>query len=251
MKNKPVFAFGFLLVIGYWLLVIGLVFMACENGNDTGGGFVPQTVSVSNDKTTLGLVGTTVASNKTNIVNGIIESGEIKITSAAEGYATITVSDGSVNAAGISVNVSKTGAINIAYISKYNGTGSGTETATGQDYNVIFGNFGYASDADIQSAISANGWTDSVITTTDGKYLKGSDANKARTFFLNHPDFELQGGADGTWDYLTNTFKYQGVGLPDGDLKTKMTSDVANCPLAGMFRSTGTLVVFYVSKNND
>jgi hypothetical protein len=241
MKGTLVFAFGV-------LLIFGLVFSACDTGTNGsgGGGFVSQTYTVKNDTATLGLVGTTAASNNSAIATAQIKSGGIEITSKAEGSATITVSASS-NVAGISISVSNTGSISVGTISKYNGAGSGT----GNNYNVLFGSFWNASDADIQSGIASSGLAGSLITAADGAYFKGSPANQARTAFLNHPDFHLDGTVNGDWDYLMNEFKHKGIGMPDGDLKSKMNADKANCPMAGMFRYTDDLIVFYISKNND
>jgi hypothetical protein len=239
MKGTLVFVFGV-------LLVFGMVFAACKTGNETGGGFVSQTRTVTNDTATLGLVGTTAKSNNSAVATVQIKSGAIEITSKAEGSATITVSASS-SVAGIGISVSNTGSISVGTISKYNGAGSGT----GNNYNLLFGSFWNISDAEIQSGIASIGLAGSLITASDGAYFKGSPANQGRTAFLNHPDFHLDGTVNGDWDYLMNEFKHKGIGMPDGDLKSKMNADKANCPMAGMFRHQNDLIVFYVSKNND
>jgi len=115
-------------------LIIGLVFFGCDPENNTNGnanedenGDTNKTEfnastdeTVSNDVATLGLVGTTVSSDKPTVATAeITASAKIKITSVAEGSAVITVSDASSHTATINVSVSETGAITIGTIVKY------------------------------------------------------------------------------------------------------------------------------------
>jgi hypothetical protein len=232
------------LVLGV-LLIFGMAFISCDTGNGTGG-FDSQTVAVPNNVNTLGLTGKAASSNKTNIATAAIESGEIKITSVAEGYAIVMVTNGS-GYAGISLSVSKTGVIAIVYISKYNGSGSGA--AGGGPYNLLVGFFNNTTDEEVAEALSNENWANSIVPVFDGKYVTGANANVARTFFLGQSGFHLIGGIDGTWDYLLE-YKYDGVGAPSG-LKSAMSGLQSSCPIAGMFRNKDDVVVFYVSKNES
>ncbi|MDR1931341.1 MAG: hypothetical protein LBQ57_00825 [Spirochaetales bacterium] len=60
-----------------FVITFGLLFFSCDNGNDDE--FVVKTnEETSNDVATLGLVGTTVSSNKTNVATAeITESAKI------------------------------------------------------------------------------------------------------------------------------------------------------------------------------
>ena len=125
-------------------LIIGILFVSCDNGNGTNGDeFTPSTnEAVSNNLDTLGLVGTTVSSSNTSVVTVVIDSGKIKIMSVAEGSAVITVSDGT-NTATINVTVSKTGSVTIGTIVKYVnieeyivGTWVGSTNIEGIEFNI-------------------------------------------------------------------------------------------------------------------
>ena len=109
--------------IAFFALIVGLAFVGCDtgNGNDSGNGdeFVSSiNDTISNDIVTLGLVGTSVSSNNSNVVTVEIVTGKLKITSVSEGSAVITVSVG-LNNATINVTVLKTGTIIIGTITKY------------------------------------------------------------------------------------------------------------------------------------
>ncbi|GHV77552.1 hypothetical protein AGMMS49942_23730 [Spirochaetia bacterium] len=107
------------------VVAVSTVFlMGCDPDKDT---FTASTKEITNDVATLGLVGTSATSSKTNVATATIESGKVKITSAAEGTATITVSDGTNNAT-IAVVVAKTGAISET-ITKYTEGGGGNDNA--------------------------------------------------------------------------------------------------------------------------
>jgi hypothetical protein len=207
-----------------FLFLAAVVFIGCDLLNEKG--FNSQSITVQNNVSTLGLTGTDVLSNNTGIATAAIESGVIKISSAAEGYATISVSDGSGYAA-ISTRVSNTGSINIVYISKHS-TGSGT------NYNVIWGNFDrYAVDeAAINGIIAEKGWA--VTSVADGKYATGSVAQAIRTYFIQSSSFTLGGGRDGTFTDLLN-YTVDGVGLPP-NLKTALSGQTNNVPIAGLFK---------------
>jgi hypothetical protein len=107
-------------VFGIIALVFGFVLFGCDNGNGTTVEVFTASINdtVSNDVDTLGLIGTSVSSNKPNVATVEIVSGKIKIVSVSEGTALITVSEGSKNAT-IHATVSKTGSIAIGNIVKY------------------------------------------------------------------------------------------------------------------------------------
>ena len=76
--------------------------------------------TISNDVATLGLVGVSVSSSKSNVANAEITSfGKIKITSVSEGMTIITVSNILGYNAYINVCVSETRSIKIGTIVKY------------------------------------------------------------------------------------------------------------------------------------
>lgn len=77
--------------------------------------------SISNDISTLGLEGTSAASDHTDIVTAAINTttGKIDITSVAVGTAAITITDASGHTATIPVTVNADGSITIGDISKY------------------------------------------------------------------------------------------------------------------------------------
>jgi hypothetical protein len=106
--------------IALFSMIFGLLFFGCD-GNDNGDKFVVQTSEeTNNDVETLGLVGTTVSSNKPNVATAEITGAEkIKITSVSEGIAVITVSDDFNHNATINISVSETGKIHIDTIVKY------------------------------------------------------------------------------------------------------------------------------------
>jgi hypothetical protein len=103
-------------------LVLGFVFLGCDTGNNNENDeFISSTnETVSNDVATLGLIGAAVSSSNTNVVTvEITASAKIKITSVSEGTAVLTVSDASNHSVTINIRVSKTGAITIVKIEKY------------------------------------------------------------------------------------------------------------------------------------
>jgi hypothetical protein len=75
-----------------------------------------------NDVTTLGIVGTAVASGTPAVATAEITGGKIKITSVSAGSATITVSDAANHNAAIQVSVAASGSIAIGAITKYQST---------------------------------------------------------------------------------------------------------------------------------
>ena len=109
----------------FFALIVGLVFVGCDtdNGNNSGNGdeFVSSNNdTISNDIVSLGLVGTSVSSNNSNVaIAEITTSAKIKIISVSEGSAVLTVSDASNNNATINISVSKTGSITIGTIVKW------------------------------------------------------------------------------------------------------------------------------------
>jgi len=98
-------------------ITIGTIVKYIDNGN---GDFISSTNDATlNNLSTLGLVGTTASSSNASVAT--VETpptDKIKITSVSEGSAIITVSDGTNNAT-INISVSKTGAITIGTIIKY------------------------------------------------------------------------------------------------------------------------------------
>jgi hypothetical protein len=122
--------------------IFGLLFFGCDNGDGTNDDeFVVQSnEETNNDVTTLGLIGTSVSSNRPSVATAeITESAKIKITSISEGIVVITVSDDSNHSATININVSETGIIQIDSIVKYQSTNSfvGTWSASINDIVVI------------------------------------------------------------------------------------------------------------------
>ena len=119
----------------FWLeilamaLVFGMTVVGCDNGstgstNEENVTFTSSTNNtVSNDEPTLGLIGTNASSNNTGVATAVIDSGKIKITSVAQGSATITVSDGT-KIATIAITVSAAGTIRIGTITKYGSSGT-------------------------------------------------------------------------------------------------------------------------------
>ena len=141
------------------------------NGNGSGNGneFVASTnETISNDVTTLGLTGTSVASSKPNVATAEITiSAKIKITSVSEGSAVITVSDASSHSATINISVAKTGSITIGTIAKYtasNGENSqlpepvGADELSGKEYDS--GLWIISFEADNAYTITRKGWDD-------------------------------------------------------------------------------------------
>lgn len=91
--------------------------------------FTVSTERVANDEDTLGLVGTNVSSSNTGIAKAEISGGDVVITSAAAGNATITVSDGSGSAT-IDVTVNPDGTITVGDIAKNDPGSSGFVSST-------------------------------------------------------------------------------------------------------------------------
>ena len=106
------------LILSVIMLIFCLIGCDPENGDEFTSS---QNETIVNNVATLGLVGTSVTSNNTNVATVVItETAKIKITSIAEGVAEITVSNVSGHRAKINVIVSKTGIITTGSILKYN-----------------------------------------------------------------------------------------------------------------------------------
>jgi len=100
-----------------FLLTFGFTGCDTNNGNDEE--FVSSTnETISNDISSLGLIGTSAISSNENVATVVISSGKIKITSVGNGSAVITVSENIKNAT-IDITVSNTGSIKIGTITKY------------------------------------------------------------------------------------------------------------------------------------
>ena len=119
--------------------------------------------STANDTATLGLVGTSAASDKTDIATVSIAGSKIAITSVSAGTATITVTDASGHTATIPVTVHTDGSITLGTITKYSVT---TYTVTFKDYdgstlktqNVNAGNAATAPASPSRSGYTFTGW---------------------------------------------------------------------------------------------
>jgi hypothetical protein len=109
------------LIFVFTFFVLGLSFSGCAGtGNET---FISSTNdTIANDESTLGLVGTEVSSNNTNVATAVISNGKISITSVAEGTAVITITKNQNQSATINITISKTGSISIGNINKYSAT---------------------------------------------------------------------------------------------------------------------------------
>jgi hypothetical protein len=89
------------------------------------GSFVSSTDNaVSNDVSTLGIIGTVVSSSNTGVATVAIVSGKISITSVSQGSAVISVKNASDHTATINVTVSGTGSIAIGTITKWTSNGN-------------------------------------------------------------------------------------------------------------------------------
>ncbi len=123
--------------------------------------FTSKNVKITNDESTLGLVATSVTSDKTDIATAELDSEGIKIKSVAAGTATVTCMDSSSNMATIAVTVSASGAITTK-VTKYSAGGS-----TGSGAIICSFTSSGASDASFTVAGS--------IQTDKGKYKVGSN----------------------------------------------------------------------------
>jgi hypothetical protein len=147
-------------VFGLLAFLLAFSLIGCDNnGDDTEDKFVSSIETISNNETTLGLIGTAVSSSNTNVAT--VETPpttNIKITSISQGTAVITVSAG-LNIAKINVTVSKTGSISKT-IEKYEPSG---EQAPAQ-LPINWKNFGAdAWDSWISAFWGGNGDPDDLI----------------------------------------------------------------------------------------
>ena len=104
---------------GLLVILLAFGFIGCDTNNGNDEEFVSSTnETISNDISSLGLIGTSAISSNENVATVVISSGKIKITSVGNGSAVITVSENIKNAT-IDITVSNTGSIKIGTITKY------------------------------------------------------------------------------------------------------------------------------------
>lgn len=118
VSNKEARYFLKKIVLFYFLASI---FFGCASSKDINknNGFMSSTISMPNNKSTLGMVGKNIETNNGRVATGAIVKKKILITSAGEGAALLFVSNNSAEAAIINVVVSQTGEITVHNLVKY------------------------------------------------------------------------------------------------------------------------------------
>ena len=96
---------------GLYVRVYNVTLTTTVKQNQYSSFLVTTNTDIANNVASLGLVGTSVASSKTDVATVKIESGKIAITSVAAGESTVTVTDSNSKTATIAVTVNGAGAV--------------------------------------------------------------------------------------------------------------------------------------------
>jgi hypothetical protein len=214
-------------------LIFLLIFAGCSQPTDSGGFVSRVNDSVANNEATLGLVGTSAASNAPAIAAAAIEGGKIKITSLSEGAATITVSDSSEppHTAAIPVTVTADGTIVIGAITKHTPvefTVSHDETTVNDEATLgLVGATATATDTAIATAAIVGGRIKITSVSEGATSITVSDSSEpAHTAAI-----AVSVAADGTITIGTIT-KYTGVEFTASNDETTI-NDEATLGLVG------------------
>jgi hypothetical protein len=153
-------------------------FFSCKQSDDSdddssSATFTAQSVTITNDTSTLGLTATSAQSGTTSVATATLGSSGIVITSVAAGSATVTCTDASSHTASIAVTVASSGAITYV-VTKY---GSSSETTVNAVWEFDAQPEGIATAEGAVSSISLSpdsGTGASLsVTATKLKYVSG------------------------------------------------------------------------------
>jgi len=105
------------IVLFYFL---AFLLYCCTTSNDINkNNFSSSTISISNTKKFLGMIGKNIETNNSSVATGVIIRNKIRITSVGEGVALLFVSNNLAEIAIINIVVSQTGVISVYNIIKY------------------------------------------------------------------------------------------------------------------------------------